>query len=302
LADIGFMKLNRTLAASLIAFACATGAQAKKPPPTPPPPAAPAAPTDADMRTPDPQDLLVIETTKGRILVELNDVAAPQAAARIRTLAHQGVYDGRSFFRVIDDFMDQTGDPLDSGVGQSSLPNITAEFTFKRGADTPVVVADRNGGTEEGFLGSLPVISQTMDLAAMTADHRVQAWGDYCPGVLGVARGDDPDSGNSQFFIERTNSHSPDHSLQALNKKYTAFGRVIAGQDVVDAIAVGEPPAAPDKMISVKVLADMPEATRPKVRIVDAASPWARAQMARLEQELVPDFTVCDVKLPVQVN
>ncbi len=70
----------------------------------------------------------------------------------------------------------------------------------------------------------------------------------------------------------------------------------------MDAIAVGEPPAAPDKMITVKVLADMPEATRPKVRIVDAASPWAKAQIARLEQELAPDFTVCDVKLPVQVN
>ncbi len=88
------------------------------------------------------------------------------------------------------------------------MPNITAEFIFKRGADTPVAVADRNGPTEEGFLGSLPVLSQTMDLAAMTADHRVQAWGDYCPGVLGVARGDDPDSGNSQFFIERTNDRT----------------------------------------------------------------------------------------------
>jgi peptidylprolyl isomerase len=199
--------------------------------------------------------------------------------------------------------MDQTGDPLDSGMGQSSLPNVTAEFTFKRGADTPFIMADRNGGVEEGFIGSLPVVSQTMDLGLLTADHRVQAWGVYCPGVLGMARSDDPDSGNSQFFLERTNANSMDHGLHALDKKYTAFARVIAGQDVVDAIKVGEPvPAPPDKIVSVKVLADMPEATRPKVRIVDAASPWAKAQIARLETELVPDFTVCDVKLPVEVN
>jgi peptidylprolyl isomerase len=66
---------------------------------------------------------------------------------------------------------------------------------------------------------------------------------------------------------------------------------------------VGEPvPAPPDKIVTVKVLADLPEATRPKVRIVDAASPWAKAQIARLQTDLVPDFTVCDVKLPVEVN
>jgi peptidylprolyl isomerase len=297
------MKLNRIFALCLAALAAAPGALAKSHPPPAPPPAPPAAPTEADMRTPDPQDLLVIDTTKGRILVELNDLAAPISTARVRQLARQGFYDGRAFFRVVDNFMDQTGDPLDSGMGQSSLPNIQAEFTFKRGADTPFVMADRTGGLEEGFVGSLPVVSQTMDLGLLTADHRVQAWGVYCAGVLGMARSDDPDSGNSQFFIERTNATSPDGALHALDKKYTAFGRVLAGQDVVDAIKVGEPvPAPPDKIISVKVLADLPEATRPKVRVVDAASPWAKAQIARLEQQLAPDFTVCDVKLPVEVN
>jgi peptidylprolyl isomerase len=296
------MKLNRTLAFALAALLVPPAALAAKPHPAPPPPPPPAAPTDADMRTPDPQDLLIIETTKGRILVELNDIAAPQAANRIRTLARQGLYNGRAFFRVIDNFMDQTGDPLDSGLGHSNLPNIPAEFTFKRGTDTPFIAADRIGALQEGFVGSLPVWSQSMDLGLLTIDHKVEAWGMYCPGVLGVARGDDPDSGNSQFFIERDNANSPDKGLHQLDKQYTAFGRVIAGQDVADAIATGEPPANPDKMISVKVVADLPEAQRPKVRIVDAASPWARAQMTRLEAQLVPDFTVCDVKLPAEVT
>src|ERR1700684_1637598 len=119
-----------------------------------------APPSDADMRTPDPKDLLVIETTKGRVLVELNDVAAPTTADRVRTLARQGVYDGRVFFRVIDNFMDQTGDPVDSGVGASSLPNVPPEFTFKRGADTPFALVFKTNGVEEGLVGSLPVISQ----------------------------------------------------------------------------------------------------------------------------------------------
>ena len=53
---------------------------------------------------------------------------------------------------------------------------------------------------EEGFVGSLPVLSQSMDLGLLTVDHKVQAWGLYCPGVGGMARSDDPDSANSQFF------------------------------------------------------------------------------------------------------
>jgi peptidylprolyl isomerase len=269
-----------------------------------PGPAAVAPPTDADMRTPDPRDLLVIETTKGRILVELNDIAAPSSADRVRTLAHQGVYDGRAFFRVLDNFMDQTGDPLDSGAGASSLPNLQPEFTFKRGADTPFALVFKTNGVEEGFIGSFPVISQTMDLGLLTADHRVQAWGTYCAGVLGLARAQDPASANSQFFLMRTNANAADHGSHALDKSYTAFGVVLAGQDVVDAIKTGEPVEAPqDKMISVKVLADMPEATRPKVRVVDPASPWAKAAISRAMAASDPlDFTVCDVKLPVEVK
>jgi len=298
------MKPRSAVVAALIALALAPAALAAKPKPqTPATPPPPAPPTDADMRTPDPQDLLVIETTKGRILLELNDVAAPAAAARMRALARQGVYNGRAFFRVIDNFMDQTGDPVDSGVGASSMPNLQPEFTFKRGASSPFVPVDRAGAVEEGFVGSLPVFSQPMALGTLTVDHTVQAWGTYCPGVIGMARGDDVASANSQFFLMRTNANSADHANHALDKLYAAVGRVIAGQDVVDAIKTGEPVAAPqDKMLTVKVVADMPQDSRPKVRIVDAGSAWARAAIAREQAELAPDFTVCSVKLPVEVK
>jgi peptidylprolyl isomerase len=297
------MKPNPALAAALVLLAGAAVAKPKPPAAAPPPPA-PATPTDADMRTPDPQDLLVIDTSKGRVLVELNDLAAPNAAARVRQLARQGVYDGRAFFRVIDNFMDQTGDPLDSGVGQSSLPNLQPEFTFKRGADTPFARVFRTNGVEEGFVGSLPVVSQSMDLGLITVDHKVDAWGTYCAGVLGIARSDDPASGNSQFFLMRTNTTSVDHGSHALDKLYTAFGRVLAGQDVIDAIKTGEPvPQPQDRMITVRVLADMPAASRPQVRVVDGASPWAKAEILRAMGASNPvDFTVCDVKLPVEVK
>src|SRR5580698_2444641 len=103
------------LALSLAILGGGAVAKPKPPPPAPPP----GEPTDADWRTPDPQNVLVIDTNRGRIFVELSPVAAPLAVARIKELTRDGVYDGRSFFRVLDNFMDQTGDPLDSGLGQS---------------------------------------------------------------------------------------------------------------------------------------------------------------------------------------
>jgi peptidylprolyl isomerase len=301
------MKLRLAYAATLALVAgvsIAPGLPGAKPRAADAPPAPAAPPTDADFRTPDPKDLLVIETTKGKVLVELNDLAAPLAAERVRQLARQGVYDGRGFFRVIDNFMDQTGDPLDTGMGQSSLPNLQPEFTFKRGPDTPFALVFKSNGAEEGYVGSLPVVGQSMDLGLLTVDHRVDAWGTYCAGVLGIARSDDPASGNSQFFLMRTNATSADGGSHGLDKQYTAFGRVLAGQDVIDAIKTGEPAPQPqDKMLSVKVVADMPEASRPKVRVVDARSAWAKAAILRAEAASTPvDFTVCDVKLPVEVK
>jgi peptidylprolyl isomerase len=301
------MKLHAAYAVALALAAgvsIAPGLSGAKPKAAAAPPPAPSPPIDADFRTPDPKDLLVIETSKGRVLVELNDLAAPQASERVRALARQGVYDGRGFFRVIDNFMDQTGDPLDTGLGQSSLPNLQPEFTFKRGPTTPFALVFKTNGAEEGFVGSLPVVSQSMDLGLLTTDHRVDAWGTYCAGVLGIARSDDPASGNSQFFIMRTNANSVDQGTHGLDKQYTAFGRVLAGQDVIDAIKTGEPVAQPqDKMTSVKVVADLPEASRPKVRVVDGASAWARAAILRAQAASNPvDFSVCDVKLPVEVK
>ena len=68
-------------------------------------------------------------------------------------------------------------------------------------------------------------------------------------GTVGAARSQSPDSANSQFFINFADNHF-------LNRQYTVYGRVISGMEHVDMISRGEPPADPDKMISVKVAAD----------------------------------------------
>jgi peptidylprolyl isomerase len=69
-------------------------------------------------------------------------------------------------------------------------------------------------------------------------------------GTIGAARSQSPDSANSQFFINFSDNHF-------LNKQYTVYGRVTSGMDLVDTIVRGEPPASPDRMVSVKVAADV---------------------------------------------
>ena len=85
----------------------------------------------------DPQNTLVIDTTKGRVVIKLRTDLAPKHAERLKTLAREGYYNNVPFHRVMDGFMAQNGDGQKfDGTGRSKYPNLTAEFTqtpFKRG-------------------------------------------------------------------------------------------------------------------------------------------------------------------------
>ena len=85
----------------------------------------------------DKQNAIVIDTTKGRIVIKLRADIAPQHAERIKQLAREGYYNNVPFHRVIEGFMAQTGDGKNfNGTGGSKYPNLAAEFSnvpFKRG-------------------------------------------------------------------------------------------------------------------------------------------------------------------------
>jgi peptidylprolyl isomerase len=303
------MKLKMMIAKLMVAKGFARGllvcgvlvaagslAEAKPKPKAPPPPPPPAKPTAADWRTPDPDNVLVIDTNKGRIIVELSPEVAPQSADRLRSLARQHFYDGQSFFRVIDGFMDQTGDPLNTGEGGSKLANVPAEFTFRRDSATPFSTVAQPDGESIGFIGVMPIASQPQALMSMTKDGKVAAWGLFCPGIVGMARAADPDSANSQFFLMR-------EAYPKLEKQYTAAGRVIVGQDVVRAIKLGEPPAPPlDKMITVRLESDMPPAERPTVKVLKTASAAFKAIVDEARDDKGADFSICDVSIPTLPN
>jgi len=74
-----------------------------------------------------PEDTLILETSKGNVVIELRPDLAPNHVARIKELARKGFYDGVPFHRVIDGFMAQTGDPTGTGTGGSGQ-KLAAEF------------------------------------------------------------------------------------------------------------------------------------------------------------------------------
>ena len=152
----------------------------------------------------DPENTLLIDTTKGRVVIALKPDLAPKHVERIKKLAREGFYDGIVFHRVIEGFMAQTGCPKGTGTGGSDYPNLAAEFN---------------------------------------AEPHVR-------GVCSMARSQNPDSANSQFFICFDDA-------TFLDGKYTAWGKVIEGMENVDKFKRGEPVVDPDKMVTVKVAADV---------------------------------------------
>ena len=162
----------------------------------------------------DPENTILIELKDGQVVVELMPDVAPEHAARMKELAREGAYDGVVFHRVIDGFMAQTGDVANG--------NADKDFNLRR------------AGTGGSSKPDLPA-----EFSKLPHDR----------GTIGAARSANPNSANSQFFINFKDNHF-------LNGQYPVYGRVIEGMEHVDAITRGEPPADPDKMISVKVAAD----------------------------------------------
>lgn len=251
----------------------------------------------ADWRTVAAENLLVIDTAKGRILVELEPRMAPQAVDRIRTLADQGFYDGLKFHRVIPNFMAQTGDPQGTGQGGSELPDLAGEFQFRRGRDAGFVPVTATPEGQAGLIGSVPVVTQPDAQMMVTADFKTGAQGLFCPGVAGMARASSPDSANSQFFLMT----GPKDDL---NGRYTPFGRVVAGMDVVRALEAGSEAQNgavenPDVMTRARTAAALPEGERPTVRV--AAGAAVQAEVERVRAARGAAFTVCDVQPPAEI-
>jgi len=164
------------------------------------------------------ENIMILKLKDGNVKIELYNDVAPKHVERIKKLANEGKYDNVVFHRVIDGFMAQTGDVK---FGNSSSDN----FDLNR------------AGTGDS---SLPNLTQEFN----DLPHQ--------RGTLSMARSQDPNSANSQFFICFKDS-------AFLDRQYTVFGKVIEGMELVDKIKRGDEAQNgsvqnPDKIISFKSL------------------------------------------------
>ncbi|KAB0676696.1 peptidylprolyl isomerase [Aureimonas leprariae] len=103
----------------------------------------------------NPEDTLVIETTKGTVVIAMRPDLAPKHVEHIKKLAREGFYDGIVFHRVIDGFMAQTGCPNGTGTGGSQYPNLKAEFNAEphvRGTASMARAASPDSANSQFFI------------------------------------------------------------------------------------------------------------------------------------------------------
>ncbi len=168
----------------------------------------------------DPENTMVITLKDGDVTIALRPDLAPKHVAQIKKLVRQGAYDNVVFHRVIDGFMAQTGD-VKFGNAKKGF---NADAVGTGGSDLPDLPAEFS-----------------------KSEH-------YLRGVVGMARSQDPNSANSQFFI----MFAPAPNLDG---QYTIVGNVVGGMDLVDKIKKGDEAqngtvTDPDRMIKVRIAAD----------------------------------------------
>ena len=161
----------------------------------------------------DSRDLIHLVLKEGTVIIETRPDLAPKHVAQIKQLVSEGQYDGVIFHRVIEGFMAQTGD-VEFGNSSKDSYKISRAGT---------------GGS------SLP------DIEAEFSDAN------HGRGAVSMARAQNPNSANSQFFI-----CFKDASF--LDGQYTIWGYVIEGMEFVDNIKIGEPPKDPDKIIKMELV------------------------------------------------
>ena len=163
----------------------------------------------------DEKDIIHMTLKDGVVKIETRPDLAPKHVAQIKQLISEGYYDGVVFHRVIDGFMAQTGD---GEFGNSSNDKFNISRAGTGGSNLPNIPAEFSD-----------------------ANHG--------RGALSMARTQEPNSANSQFFIVFNDA-------SFLDGQYTVWGQVVEGMEFVDNITRGEPPQDPDKIIKMEIITE----------------------------------------------
>ncbi len=272
------------------------------------------SPPEATWREVKPDDLVILETRTGEIVIELASFHAPLHAAQFRAAIRAGAFKNEYFYRVIDGHVAQAGLEFDARLKDWPGLAFEAERRAPKFGFAPHGNADlftRAPGHRHGF--------------AAGRDGE-QEWLMNCTGALAMARDVEAETGSIEFYI-------PLQPRRYLDRNYTVFGRVISGMQHVHRLNRVEPaseeatPAffdpktsaekfaaraaklAGNEIVSIKVGADWPEATRPRWQVMDVPSPaWEALKNSKRDYTTIDAFVkdppkildVCSLPVPAQ--
>ena len=243
---------------------CATAPEAPSAPPKPMSEILAASPA-SDWRRLDPGNTLYMDLPSGRVIIELAPAFAPRVVANIKTLVRAGYFDGLAVIRSHDNYVAQWGDPDDKRPLGNAQAKIAPEWT--RGFDASlgfVALPDRDTYAEQtGFAGEFPM-----------ARSGERAWLVHCYGMVGVGRGNEPDSGNGSSLYAITGGPA-----RLLDRNITVAGRVVRGIELLSALPRGtgnlgfyEKPEQRVPIQRVRMEADIPPAERVDLEVLRAQS------------------------------
>lgn len=255
-----------------------------------------AATTAEDWRPLDPENTLYIELASGRVIVALSTALGRPHAERMKALAREKFYDGLSFYRVIDGFVAQGGDPFEAKKTPSVGP-IAALFEESAPGVSFFGLPDRDGFARQvGFIDSLPA----------GYDRKTKTyWHLHCAGAIALGRNDEKDTASTEFYVAL-------QPQRYLDRNMTVFGRVVAGMEKLQALRRVEPPDDEkddigERIISIRVAADVPESERTPLEILRSDRP-AFAEFAEARRNRPEAFfyfrpnhlDVCQFPTPVR--
>jgi peptidylprolyl isomerase len=224
---------------------------------------------DQDWRDVDPDDLLLIDVKYGRIAIELFPEFAPRHVARMRALAREGFYEGKTFYRVIDGFVAQGGIGEGDDKKLEDWPALEREFdqdATRRFEFTPLNSPDLYA----------PEVGHTNGFPSARDKKEGKLWLVHCPGTVAMARDNDPDTGGTEFYV--VIGQAP----RRLDRNLTVFGRVLEGMQYLQKLNRGDPdvesgviqdPRRRDVIRKMQIASDIPREYRPRFQVMRTDGP-----------------------------
>ncbi len=224
---------------------------------------------DDNWRDVDPDNVMLIDVKYGQIAIELFPAFAPQHVKRMRALARAHFYDGKSFYRVIDGFVAQGGIGEGDDKKLTDWPALKHEFDHDPTSDLEFTSLNSPDlyAPEVGHIQGFP--------AARDVNER-KMWLVHCPGIVAMARDDNPDTGGTEFYV--VIGQAP----RRLDRNLSVFGRVLEGMQYLQKLNRGDPTvesgviqdvAMRDPILKVQIASDMPRSARPKFQVMRTDGP-----------------------------